>query len=295
MGIPYGRDDFAFFFSSRLFSSYIKKEIGLGSYQKRIPNLVFNEEYPNSLRETFFESLMLGDGSKANNEIGFKRYNTTSEHLKNDFVKLCLILGKTIGKITKDEDNCWRISLRRKANTVKHKNISIVKKTCNVYCFTLDKNHIVFAGRNGKYNWIGQCDSFDLENSHVIPAMIRKFHEAKLANAPDVVLWGDGSPTREFLYVEDCARAFIDAMERYDGPEPINIGSGKEISMKDLANTIKEVVRYDGQISWDTSRPNGQPRRCLDVSRAKKLLGWEATTEFVDGLRKTYEWYLSNS
>jgi GDP-L-fucose synthase len=141
-------------------------------------------------------------------------------------------------------------------------------------------------------NLFGPEDSFDLENSHVIPAMIRKFHEAKTSKSEQVVLWGDGSPTREFLYVEDCAKAFVAAMELYDGPEPINVGTGKEIPMRDLAETIRGIVQYNGRVTWDASKPNGQPRRCLDVTRAKERLGWEATTDFKEGLKRTYEWYL---
>lgn len=143
-------------------------------------------------------------------------------------------------------------------------------------------------------NLYGPCDHFDLENSHVIPAMIRKFHEAKENNNANVNLWGDGSPTREFLYVDDCADAFVAALQRYDGDQPINIGSGKEISMKELANVIQAIVGHKGQIIWDANKPNGQPRRCLDVSRAKELLAWRATTEFKDGLAKTYKWFLDN-
>ena len=143
-------------------------------------------------------------------------------------------------------------------------------------------------------NLFGPEDSFDLEDSHVIPAMIRKFHEAKASNAPDVVLWGDGTPTREFLYVDDCAKAFVSATERYDGPEPINVGTGREIMMRDLAEKVRGVVQYDGRVTWDVSKPNGQPRRCLDVTRAKELLGWEATTDFSKGLEATYKWYLDN-
>jgi len=143
-------------------------------------------------------------------------------------------------------------------------------------------------------NLFGPGDHFNLENSHVIPAMIRKFHEAKEAGNVDVTLWGDGSPTREFLYVDDCAEAFVKAMEDYNGSDPINIGSGKEISMLDLANKIQSAVGHEGRIIWDVSRPNGQPRRCLDVSRAKDVLGWEATTSLDAGLANTYNWFLMN-
>lgn len=141
-------------------------------------------------------------------------------------------------------------------------------------------------------NLYGPGDNFHLENSHVIPAMIRKFHEAKLAST-DVTLWGDGSPTREFLYVDDCADAFVSAMERYDGADPINVGTGIEISMMDLAEKIRKVVGFEGEIHWDSSKPNGQPRRCLDVSRAKERLLWEAKMGFDDGLARTYEWFKS--
>ena len=143
-------------------------------------------------------------------------------------------------------------------------------------------------------NLMGPHDHVDLQKSHVIPAMIRKFHEAKLRDDSAVILWGDGSPTREFLYVEDCAEAFIAAMEKYDGELPINIGSGKEISIFDLAHKVKDLVGFSGDIIWDKTKPNGQPRRCLDVSRAKELLGWQSKTSFDEGLKKTYEWYLSS-
>jgi GDP-L-fucose synthase len=142
-------------------------------------------------------------------------------------------------------------------------------------------------------NMYGPNDSFDLETCHVIPAMIKRFHEAKVNQAEKVTLWGDGCPTREFLYVDDCAKAIIATMEKYDDPEPINIGTGQEISMRNLASTIKNIVQYNGTTCWDTSMPNGQPRRCLDVTRASKLLGWKADTSLNEGLVKTYEWYES--
>lgn len=143
-------------------------------------------------------------------------------------------------------------------------------------------------------NLYGPRDNFDLESSHVIPALVRKCVEAKDMGRKEIVLWGDGTPTREFLFVEDAAEAICLATEKYDGAEPVNIGSGKEISIRDLATTVCELVGFRGKIVWDTKRPNGQPRRQLDVSRAKKYFGFEATTTFTDGLRKTVEWYLSN-
>ena len=142
-------------------------------------------------------------------------------------------------------------------------------------------------------NLYGPRDNFDLESSHVIPAMIRKMIAAR-DSGETVVLWGDGSPTREFLYVGDCARAIIMAAESYDGSEPVNLGAGWEISIKDLAETIAEAVGYEGEIVWDTSKPNGQPRRKLDVSRATELFGFEAQVPFGEGIGRTVEWWEAN-
>jgi GDP-L-fucose synthase len=140
-------------------------------------------------------------------------------------------------------------------------------------------------------NLYGPRDNFDLETSHVIPALIRKCVEAKEAGRSRIEVWGDGSPTREFLYVEDAAEAICLAAERYDGSEPVNVGSGMEISIKDLVQTIARLVGFKGEIAWDTTKPNGQPRRCLDVSRAEKTFGFRAATPFEEGLRRTIEWY----
>jgi len=142
-------------------------------------------------------------------------------------------------------------------------------------------------------NLYGPGDNFNLRTSHVIPALIRKFIEARESGSKEVVVWGDGSPTREFIYVEDAAEGIVLASEKYSGPEPVNIGSGFEISIKDLANLIAQLTGFEGQIIWDTSRPNGQPRRALDVSRAKDSFGFQATTNFEEGLRRTIEWYQS--
>lgn len=140
-------------------------------------------------------------------------------------------------------------------------------------------------------NLYGPRDNFDPDSSHVIPALIRKCLEAQDRGDDEVILWGDGSPTREFLYAADAAEAICLATERYDGAEPVNIGSGKEISIRDLAMTIAEQVGYTGRVVWDTSQPNGQPRRCLDVTRAREFFGFEASTPFADGLRDTIDWY----
>lgn len=140
-------------------------------------------------------------------------------------------------------------------------------------------------------NLYGPRDNFDLEDSHVIPAMIRKLIDADLRGEDEVVLWGDGTPTREFLYVEDAARGLVDAGERYNAPDPVNLGAGFEIAMKDLAERIREKTGYRGRIRWDAARPNGQPRRMLDVSRARERFGFEATMSLDAGLARTVAWY----
>jgi len=140
-------------------------------------------------------------------------------------------------------------------------------------------------------NLYGPADNFDLDTSHVIPAMIRKFTEAKQSGSEVVTLWGDGSPTRDFLYVEDAAEAIALVVDRYDGHEAVNLGSGKELSMYDLASHIAIACDYDGEILWDRHKPNGQPRRKLDTSHAAQWFGWNAKTNFGTGLHKTVQWY----
>ncbi|MEK6221226.1 MAG: GDP-L-fucose synthase, partial [Chloroflexota bacterium] len=143
-------------------------------------------------------------------------------------------------------------------------------------------------------NLYGPLDNFDLETSHVIPALIRKFIEAQECGDTKVELWGDGSPTREFLYVEDAAEGILKAAEQYNGAEPVNLGAGLEISIKALAETIGRLTGFKGEITWDTSKPNGQPRRGLDVERAKEYFGFEAQMSFEEGLQKTIEWFKQN-
>lgn len=140
-------------------------------------------------------------------------------------------------------------------------------------------------------NLYGPGDNFDPKSSHVIPALIKKFIDAKKAGKNEVTVWGTGKPTREFLYVEDAARAILMATKRYDKNEPVNLGSGKEISIKELAEKIKKLTGFKEKIVWDKTRPDGQPRRKLDTSRAKKEFGFVAKTSFEEGLRKTIKWY----
>ena len=153
-------------------------------------------------------------------------------------------------------------------------------------------------GLNGIYllpvNLYGPGDNFDLKSSHVIPALIRKFFMAHKLGLPEVEVWGSGTASREFFYVEDCARGLVDAAERYDGGEPVNLGAGFEITIKDLVEKIREVVGYTGRITWDPTKPDGQPRRCLDVTRAENLFGFRAQVGFDEGLRRTVDWFAAN-
>lgn len=143
-------------------------------------------------------------------------------------------------------------------------------------------------------NLYGPRDNFDLETSHVIPALIRKCVQAKESGSSSFTLWGDGSPSREFLYVEDAAEGILSAAETYDGDLPVNLGTGEEVTIRNLAGLIADEVGFTGRIEWDTTKPNGQPRRCLDVSRAKQLFGFQARHNLRDGLHKTIRWFSDN-
>ena len=141
-------------------------------------------------------------------------------------------------------------------------------------------------------NLYGINDNFDLNNSHVLPALIRKFHEAKLNNAQSVELWGTGAPYREFLFVDELADACYFLMQNYNEPEIINIGTGEDITIKELADLIRSIVKFDGEIIWDTTKPDGTPRKLLDVSKLNSL-GWKSCLSLKEGIEKTYKWYLS--
>ena len=142
-------------------------------------------------------------------------------------------------------------------------------------------------------NLYGSFDNFDLQSSHVLPAMLRKFHEAKINKHSDVILWGSGTPMREFLYVDDMAEAVVYALENNLPEYLYNIGSGKDIAIKELAKTIQIVTGHQGNILWDSSKPDGTPRKLMDVSKMKEI-GWEYSTELEDGIKKTYKWFLDN-
>lgn len=143
-------------------------------------------------------------------------------------------------------------------------------------------------------NLYGPRDNFDPERSHVIPALIKKMVDAKLERRKEIVVWGTGKASREFLYVEDAAEGILLATEKYNKPEPVNLGAGKEITIKELVDLLAKLTEYNGKIIWDTSKPDGQPRRCLDTSKAKREFGFEAKTSFEEGLRKTINWYMQN-
>ena len=143
-------------------------------------------------------------------------------------------------------------------------------------------------------NLYGPADNFDPSSSHVIPALIRKCVEARERGDSEIEVWGTGTPTREFLFVRDCAEGIVSALERYDGAEPVNLGSGEEISIADLVGHIARATGFSGDIRFDPDKPDGQPRRKLDTSRAEKMFGWRSRTSFEDGLRSTVDWYLAN-
>jgi len=167
----------------------------------------------------------------------------------------------------------------------------LAKKMMLVQCQSYREQY----GFNGIFllpvNLYGPRDNFDLNTSHVIPALIRKCAEAKKQGRPEIVLWGDGTPTREFLYVEDAAEGILKAAEGYDGPLPVNLGTGEEVLIRDLAHIVAQEVGFAGGIVWDTTKPNGQPRRCLDVTRAEELFGFKAAYDLRAGIAKTVAWF----
>jgi len=170
----------------------------------------------------------------------------------------------------------------------------IAKKALLVMCQSYRQQY----GLNAIYllpvNLYGPRDNFDLHSSHVIPALIRKCVEARGRGDATITAWGTGSASREFLYVEDCADALVTSMEKYDSPEPMNLGSGREITIHDLTYMVAKIAQFRGEIVWDTTKPDGQPRRCLDISQARKAIGFVSGTELEAGLKQTIEWYESH-
>jgi GDP-L-fucose synthase len=170
----------------------------------------------------------------------------------------------------------------------------IAKKALLVQCQAYRSQYGMDAIFLLPVNLYGPGDHFDLENAHVVPALVRKCVEARAAKQDEVAVWGDGTATREFLYVSDAAEGIVRATESYSKPHPVNLGTGKEVPIRELAERIASVTGFEGQFVWDAARPNGQQRRCLDVSRALKEFGFQAKTSLEEGLRRTVEWFLAN-
>jgi len=282
MEVNYSKDNERFYFTSRSIKTFIRKEIGVGSVNKSIPKFVFN--LPIEYREAIFDTLMKGDGNKT-----MARYTTKSTQLKNDFVLLCFTLSKKTNSVYKD--GVWRISLRKVLNNVcvKYKNISIEDvHNENVFCITTEKNHIIYAGRNNKFNWVGQCDNYDLENGHMLPSLIKKFVDAKRNNTP-LTFWGTGNPRRESLYVDDCAEAIVYLMNNYNEPEIVNIGTGFDYSIKELVDILQEELDYKNDINWDLSKPDGTFEKRTDITLLKSLMPTFNPRSFRDGLKIVLE------
>jgi len=167
----------------------------------------------------------------------------------------------------------------------------VAKKALLVMCQSYRQQYGLKAIYLLPVNLYGPGDNFDLHSSHVIPALIRKCVEARKRGDKEIVAWGTGSASREFLYVEDCAEGLVSATLNYESQEPLNLGSGREITIRDLTNLVAKFSRFEGKIVWDSTKPDGQPRRCLDVSKARAALGWTAGTSLEDGLKKTIEWF----
>ena len=225
----------------------------------------------------FYENLMMGahliEGARVHGVEKFIQVGTVCAYPKNTSAPF-------------REDDLWN-GYPEETNAP----YGVAKKALLVQCQTYRTQY----GLNAIYllpvNLYGPGDNFDSESSHVIPALIKKCVDAVDQATPEIQVWGSGEPTREFLYVDDAAEALILAAEQYDGREPVNIGSGKEISIRSLVALIAELTGYNGKIVWDPTKPDGQPRRLLDVSRAERLFGFRAKTDFKEGLRRTIAWY----
>ena len=240
----------------------------------RVGGIGFNQKYPGLL---FYNNLMMGaqliEAARLEGVEKFVQIGTVCSYPKHTPVPF-------------REDDFWN-GYPEETNAP----YGIAKKTLLVMAQAYRQQH----GMNIIYlvpvNLYGPRDNFDLESSHVIPALIRKFSEAIRKGKNEVVVWGTGKASREFLYVEDAAEGILMATEKYNKPDPVNLGTGKEITIKDLANLIAQLTGFDGQIIWDTNKPDGQPRRCLDTNKAKKEFGFNVKIDLREGLKKTIEWY----
>jgi GDP-L-fucose synthase len=243
----------------------------------RVAGIGANQKYP---AEFFYENLMMGT-------------NIIHEAYKADVKKVVAIgtvcsYPKEPKSIPFKEDELWD-GYPEETNAAYGLSKKMLLVQARAYRQQYGFNTVVLL----PVNLYGPRDNFNLETSHVIPAFIIKCLDAKEGRKPEVVMWGDGSPTREFLYIEDAARGILMAAERYNEDLPVNLGSGQEIRIRDLIDKMAKLLGYTGKITWDTSKPNGQPRRLLDVSRAKEKFGFAAEVSFDDGLRRTIDWYLA--
>ncbi|MCX6690420.1 MAG: GDP-L-fucose synthase [Methanoregula sp.] len=244
----------------------------------KVGGIGFNQKYPGGL---FYDNAMMGI--------------QLIEAARQEGVEKCVIIGTVCAypKFTPvpfSEDELWN-GYPEETNAP----YGLAKKMLLVQAQAYRQQY----GFNAIYllpvNLYGPRDNFNPESSHVIPALIKKFVEAVQEKRPVVEIWGTGNASREFLYVEDAARAIVLATERYNKPEPVNLGAGQEISIKELVKIIQKYTGYTGNIHWDTSKPDGQPRRCLVTSRAEKEFGFVAKVPFDVGLRRTVEWYVNRS
>lgn len=240
----------------------------------RVGGIGFNREFPGQL---FYDNIMMGvnlmEAARLANAEKFVQVGTVCAYPK-------------FASVPFREDELWN-GYPEETNAP----YGVAKKALLVMAQAYRQQY----GMNTIYllpvNLYGPADNFDLKSSHVIPALIRKFVEAAIQGRKEVVIWGTGKVSREFLYVEDAAEGILLAAERYNKPDPVNLGTGHEIRIDELVNLITELTGFDGAIAWDTSKPDGQPRRRLDTSRAKREFGFQAKTSLREGLTKTIEWY----
>ena len=240
----------------------------------RVGGIGFNKEHPG---EAFYDNIMMGiQMIEASRQAGVEKFTsigTVSEYPENTPVPF-------------KEENLWDgYPGGIYASYGLAKKMMLVQAEAYKKQYGFNAIHLMFT------NLYGPGDSLDPEYSHVIPGLVQKIVDAESSGASHIEIWGSGKATREFLYVEDAAEAIILATEKYDKTDPVNIGTGRETSIKEIVETICKITGYDGEIEWDTSKPEGQMRRQLDVSRAKKEFGFEAKTKLEEGLKKTVEWY----
>jgi GDP-L-fucose synthase len=241
----------------------------------KVGGIGFNQQNPGSL---FYENLMMGVQlmEAARQRGGVKQFLTVGT--------ICAYPKYT--PVPFKEEDLW-IGYPEETNAP----YGIAKKALLVMGQSYEAQYAFPARYVLPVNLYGPNDNFNPNSSHVIPALIKKIYDAKQSGQQEIISWGDGSPTREFLYVDDAARGIVKALTELHSSEPVNLGTGEEISIKDLVELIAELMGYEGQIKWDITKPNGQPRRCLSVDRAKERLHWQAEVSFREGLKQTIEYY----